>query len=74
MRRTGERHSFSAAAQESSDADRDIDQRSFRLGGIASFAEMVRVGVKTLDLSAAVSPEEMDALVDAPGIELKGER
>lgn len=52
------------AAQESSDSDIGIDQRSFRLGGIASFAEMVRVGVKTLALSAAVSPEEMDALVD----------
>ncbi len=51
-------------AQESSDMDRDIDQRSFRLGGIASFAEMVRVGVKTLALSAPTSPEEMDALVD----------
>ncbi len=44
--------------------DREIDQRSFRLGGIASFAEMVRVGVKTLALSAPTSPEEMDALVD----------
>ena len=44
--------------------ERNIDQRSFRLGGIASFAEMVRVGVKTLALSAATSPEEMDALVD----------
>ncbi len=52
------------AAQESSDMERDIDQRSFRLGGISSFAEMVRVGVKTLALSAATSPEEMDALVD----------
>jgi len=57
--------SSGAAAQESSDMDRDIDQRSFRLGGIASFAEMVRVGLKTLALSAPTSPEEMDALVDA---------
>ncbi len=56
--------SIGAAAQESSEMERNIDQRSFRLGGIASFAEMVRVGVKTLALSAATSPEEMDALVD----------
>ncbi len=56
--------SIGAAAQESSEMERSIDQRSFRLGGIASFAEMVRVGVKTLALSAATSPEEMDALVD----------
>ena len=41
-----------------------IDQRSYRLGGLSSFAEMVRVGVKTLALSAAMTPEEMDALVD----------
>ncbi len=56
--------SIGAAAQESSEMERNIDQRSFRLGGTASFAEMVRVGVKTLALSAATSPEEMDALVD----------
>ncbi len=56
--------SIGAAAQESSEMERNIDQRSFRLGGIASFAEMIRVGVKTLALSAATSPEEMDALVD----------
>lgn len=52
-----------AAAQETSATDRDIDQRSFRLGEISSFAEMVRVGVKTLALSAPTSAEEMDALV-----------
>ena len=56
--------SSGAAAQESLDMDRDIDQRSFRLGGISSFAEMVRVGVKILALSAATTAEEMDALVD----------
>ena len=41
-----------------------IDLRSFRLGGLSSFAEMVRVGVKTLALSAAMTPEETDAMVD----------
>jgi hypothetical protein len=56
--------SSGAIAEESSNMDGNIDQRSFRLGGISSFAEMVRVGVKTLALSAATSPEEMDALVD----------
>ena len=56
--------SAGAIAEESSNTDGNIDLRSFRLGGIASFAEMVRVGVKTLALSAAVSPEEMDELVD----------
>ena len=41
-----------------------IDQRSYTLGGLATFAEMVRVGVKTLALSAPVTPEEMDSLVE----------
>ena len=56
--------SSGAIAEESSNMDGNIDQCSFRLGGIASFAEMVRVGLKTLALSAPTSPEEMDALVD----------
>ncbi len=43
--------------------NRQIDQRSYTLGGLSTFAEMVRVGVKTLALSAAVTPEEMDDLV-----------
>ena len=51
-------------AEESSNMNNQIDQRSYRLGGLSSFAEMVRVGVKTLALSAAMTPEEMDALVD----------
>lgn len=40
-----------------------IDQHSYRLGGLSTFAEMVRVGVKTLALSAAMLPDEMDAFV-----------
>lgn len=55
--------SFSCIAEESSDMNRQIDQRSYTLGGLSTFAEMVRVGVKTLALSAAVTPEEMDDLV-----------
>lgn len=44
--------------------NREIDQRSFTLGGLSTFAEMVRVGVKTLALSAAVRPTEMDLLLE----------
>ena len=40
-----------------------IDQRSYRLGSIGAFAEMVDAGVKELALSAAVDPHEMDAMV-----------
>jgi hypothetical protein len=39
-----------------------IDQRSFRLGSIAVFAEMADAGVKKLGLSAPMLPAEMDAL------------
>jgi hypothetical protein len=46
------------------EADRTIDQRSYRLGGIGAFAEMVGAGVKKLALSAPMDPEEMDALME----------
>ena len=52
------------AAEETVNMNSQIDQRSYRLGGLSTFAEMVRVGVKTLALSAAMMPEEMDAFVD----------
>ena len=42
----------------------DIDQRSYNLGGIGAFGEMVNVGVKKLALSAALSSEDMDALIE----------
>ena len=41
-----------------------IDQRSYRLGGIGAFAEMVGAGVKKLALSAAMPAAQMDALID----------
>ncbi len=41
---------------------KDIDQRSFRLGGVSSFSEMVKVGLKKLALSAAMSPGELDKI------------
>ena len=49
---------------DSSDATGSIDQRSYRLGGIGAFAEMVGAGVKRLALSDAMPPEEMDALIE----------
>ena len=56
-------HAF-CIAQEPSNMNTEIDQHSYRLGGLSTFAEMVRVGVKTLALSAAMTPDEMDAFVD----------
>ena len=50
------------AADNSSTMTKPIDQRSYRLGGVGSFSEMVGVGVKTLALSAAMPPAEMDDL------------
>jgi len=47
-----------------STATDSIDQRSYRLGGIGAFEEMVGAGVKKLALSAAMPKAEMDALFD----------
>lgn len=41
-----------------------IDQRSYQLGVIGGFAEVVGVGVKRLALSSPMLPVVMDALVD----------
>jgi hypothetical protein len=40
-----------------------LDQRSYRLGSIGAFSEMVEYGVKRLALSAALPTAEMDAMV-----------
>jgi hypothetical protein len=40
-----------------------MDQRSYNLGAIAAFSEIVAVGVKKLALSAPLSPDEMAQLL-----------
>ncbi len=42
----------------------EIDKRSFRLGVIYCFAEMVSVGVKKLALSPPLLPEEYEEILD----------
>jgi hypothetical protein len=41
-----------------------IDDRSYQLGIIGGFSEVVRLGVKTLALSEVMSPEEMDGMIE----------
>ena len=41
-----------------------IDQRSYALGGIGAFSEMVGAGVKKLALSTPLQAAELDALVE----------
>ena len=41
-----------------------IDDRSYQLGIIGGFSEVVRLGVKTLALSEVMSPGEMDGMID----------
>jgi len=41
-----------------------IDQRSYNLGVMGGFAEVVKLGVKQLALSEVMTPEKMDALMD----------
>jgi hypothetical protein len=43
----------------------DIDRRSFQLGMINCFAEMVAVGVKSLAISPPLKPEEYDDIREA---------
>ena len=45
------------------DSEWTIDQRSYNLGGIGAFAEMVGADVKKLALSAPLAPPEMDVIV-----------
>ena len=45
-----------------------IDDRSYQLGIMGGFAEVVRLGVKTLALSEVMSPEEMDDVMDDAAI------
>lgn len=40
-----------------------IDQRSYSLGGLNSFAEIVDLGIKQMALSSALSPADMDAMI-----------
>ncbi len=48
-----------AVAQETT-----IDQRSYNLGIMGGFAEVVKLGVKQLALSEVMSPAEMDDIMD----------
>lgn len=53
----------SDGAQVHDESDWSIDQRSYNLGGIGAFAEMVGAGVKKLALSSPLDPAEMDATI-----------
>lgn len=44
--------------------DSGIDQRSYNLGILGGFSEVVRLGVKTLALSEVMTPAEMDGIMD----------
>jgi hypothetical protein len=41
-----------------------IDQRSYNLGILGGFSEVVRLGVKKLALSEVMAPAEMDLMMD----------
>jgi hypothetical protein len=51
-------------AQEEVPMKREIDERSYQLGVIGAFSEVVGAGVKKLALSSPMDPEDMDNLVD----------
>lgn len=41
-----------------------IDQRSYRLGSLGAFSEMVDLGIKRMALSAATTRAEMNSMID----------
>lgn len=45
-----------------------IDERSYKLGIMGAFSEVVRLGVKTLALSEVMTPEEMDNVMEDAAI------
>jgi hypothetical protein len=49
-----------------------VDERSYHLGIMGGFAEVVRLGVKELALSEVMSPEEMDDIL--PDAKIVAER
>ena len=51
-------------ATQSVGQDTMIDKRSYNLGIMGGFAEVVRLGVKKLALSEVMTPEEMDGVMD----------
>ena len=54
---------FSCAPAEKKEEPQAIDARSYNLGIIGAFGEIVNAGVKKLALSEALPPAEMDALM-----------
>ncbi len=53
-----------AYGQDSENNKITIDPRSYTLGNIGAFGEMVSLGIKKLALSAPLEPEEMNELID----------
>jgi hypothetical protein len=51
-------------AREEAELKPQIDERSYQLGVIGAFSEVVAAGVKKLALSSPMTPEEMDALME----------
>ena len=56
--------SLLAVSAASAQYSQPVDARSYNLGIIGGFAEVVRLGVKTLALSEVMTPEEMDDIFD----------
>ena len=51
-----------------------IDERSYQLGIMGGFAEVVRLGVKTLALSEVMHPDEMDGVMEDAAVIAKRNR
>ena len=56
------------SAAEGPTEETNIDERSYSLGLLGGFSEVVRLDIKTLALSEVMSPEKMDSIMDDAAI------
>ena len=55
-------------AAEAQTQETNIDERSYSLGILGGFSEVVRLGIKALALSEVMSPEKTDSIMDDAAI------
>lgn len=52
------------SCSDKSDKNNDIDLRSYRLGVIGAFSEVIDIGIKKMAFSSTMTPQEMDAIIE----------
>jgi hypothetical protein len=53
-----------SACSKADKKNNDVDMRSYRLGVIGAFSEVIDIGIKKMAFSSTMTPEEMDAIIE----------